>query len=60
MAKVYTIHGEVEESELVKRTGFSDDGAAWVEYYRDGELVHRSVAVELTGNEAVGAAATFG
>lgn len=65
MAMVFTTKGEMDESLLEKRTGVDDNDnerAEWVEYWLDGELVHRSVHMTLkkftlTG-EAV--AASFG
>jgi hypothetical protein len=43
---VTTIHGEMDDSLLEKRTGEEDnerENIKWVEYWLDGELVHRSV-----------------
>ena len=50
MALVTTIYGEMDESLLVKKEGsFEDDNelTTWVEYWKDDELVHRSVHVTL-------------
>ena len=47
---VNTTKGEMEEELLDKRTGFVEDEnerTSWVEYWLDGELVHRSVHVHL-------------
>lgn len=47
---ITTIYGEMDDSELEKREGFmenDDERAEWVEYYLDGELVHRSAHVKL-------------
>lgn len=63
MTKITTIHGEMDEDVLEKRTG-SDDTATettdWVEYWYENELVHRSVHVHLKlGQEACASAASF-
>ena len=65
MALVMTTKGEMDESLLEKRTGADENDrerAEWIEYWHEGELVHRSVYLvlkkfTLTG-EAV--AASFG
>lgn len=65
MALVNTTKGEMDDSLLEKREGVDENDnerAEWVEYWLDGELVHRSVHMTLkkftlTG-EAV--AASFG
>jgi hypothetical protein len=47
---VNTIHGPMDEQLLEKRTGHVDGHEArteWVEYWAEGEMVHRSVAVFL-------------
>jgi cation transport regulator ChaC len=47
---VTTTKGEMDESLLEKREGtFEDDNelTTWVEYWLDGELVHRSAHVTL-------------
>lgn len=52
---INTIYGEMEESALEKRTGTVDDeneNTSWVEYWLNGELVHRSAHVRL--KQAVG------
>ena len=50
MALVTTTKGEMDESLLEKREGSVDNEieyTTWVEYWLDGELVHRSVHVQL-------------
>ena len=50
MALVYTTLGEVDEALLEKKEGtFEDDNeiTTWVEYWKDGALVHRSAHVTL-------------
>jgi hypothetical protein len=50
MALVNTTKGEMEESLLEKKTGFVDNDneyTTWVEYWHEGELVHRSAHVQL-------------
>lgn len=50
MAIVTTTKGDMDEALLEKREGSVDNDnetAAWVEYWLDGELVHRSVHVTL-------------
>jgi len=47
---VNTTYGEMDESLLEKKEGtFEDDNelTTWVEYWKDGELVHRSAHVTL-------------
>jgi len=47
---VNTIHGEMDDSLLVKKEGSIDNDnefTTWVEYWLDGELVHRSAHVTL-------------
>lgn len=47
---VTTTKGEIDESLLEKREGSVDDEneyTTWVEYWLDGELVHRSAHVTL-------------
>lgn len=47
---VNTIYGEIDEALLQKKDGvFEDDNelTTWVEYWKDSELVHRSVHVTL-------------
>ena len=50
MAIVTTTKGEMDDSQLEKREGTVDNDnelTTWVEYWLDGELVHRSVHVTL-------------
>lgn len=50
MAKITTTKGEMDESLLEKRTGGLDDAnetTKWVEYWFEGELVHRSADIVL-------------
>ena len=50
MALVTTTKGEMDETLLEKREGSLDNDnetATWVEYWLDGELVHRSAHVQL-------------
>ena len=64
MALVNTTKGEMDETLLEKKEGFvdnDDEYTTWVEYWLDGELVHRSVHVQL--KKSVGLkveAASFG
>ena len=47
---INTTRGEMEESLLEKRTGEVDNDnehTTWVEYWHEGELVHRSAHVTL-------------
>jgi len=47
---VTTIHGEMDDSLLVKKDGSVDNDieyTTWTEYWLDDELVHRSVHVTL-------------
>lgn len=65
MALVLTTKGEMDESLLEKREGSIDNEneyTTWVEYWLDGELVHRSAHVTLKKMpNLVGAeAASFG
>jgi len=61
---VTTTKGDMDESLLEKREGSVDNDheyTAWVEYWLEGELVHRSVHVQL--KKSVGLkveAASFG
>jgi len=58
MALVTTTKGEMDESLLEKKEGFVDNDneyTTWVEYWHEGELVHRSALVEL--KKAVGLSA---
>lgn len=53
MPLVTTTKGEMDESLLEKREGSVDndhESTAWVEYWHEGELVHRSVHVTLKKN----------
>jgi hypothetical protein len=50
MALVNTTKGEMDDSLLLKREGVDENDnerAEWVEYWLDGELVHRSVHMTL-------------
>ena len=50
MALVTTTKGEMDESLLEKREGNIDNEneyTTWVEYWLEGELVHRSAHVQL-------------
>lgn len=50
MGMVTTIYGDMDEVLLLKKEGnFEDDNeiTSWVEYYLDGELVHRSAHIYL-------------
>jgi hypothetical protein len=50
MAKVFTTKGELDESLLEKREGVVDtdnEYTTWVEYWHEGDLVHRSAHVQL-------------
>jgi hypothetical protein len=64
MALVTTTKGDMDDSLLEKKEGFVDNEneyTTWVEYWLDGELVHRSVHVQL--KKSVGLvveAASFG
>lgn len=53
MALITTTKGEMDESLLEKKTGFVDNEhevTNWVEYWHEGEMVHRSVHVTLKKN----------
>ena len=60
---VNTTKGEMDDSSLEKREGSLDndnESTTWVEYWLDGELVHRSVHVALKKNvSSVAEAASF-
>ena len=61
---VTTTKGEMDDSQLEKREGTVDNEnelTSWVEYWSDGELVHRSAHVTLKKMPtfAGGAAASF-
>ena len=64
MALIITTKGEMDESLLEKREGSVEDNneyTTWVEYWLEGELVHRSVHVQLKQNVlADGMAAMLG
>jgi len=50
MATVFTTKGDMDESLLEKREGTVDNDnelTTWVEYWLEGELVHRSAHVTL-------------
>jgi len=63
MALVNTTKGEMDDSLLEKKEGFvdnDDEYTTWVEYWLDGELVHRSVHVQLKKSVVLsGATASF-
>jgi hypothetical protein len=53
MTMVTTTKGEMDDSLLEKREGFVDNDneyTTWVEYWLEGELVHRSAHVALKKN----------
>lgn len=64
MALITTTKGEMDESLLEKQEGSVDNEnefTTWVEYWHEGELVHRSVHVQLKKNVlADGVAAMLG
>lgn len=50
MATIFTTKGDMDESLLEKKEGVVDNSneyTTWVEYWHEGELVHRSVHVTL-------------
>lgn len=50
MALITTTKGDMDDSLLQKKEGFVDNEneyTAWIEYWHEGELVHRSVHVQL-------------
>ena len=50
MALVFTTKGDMDESLLERRDGFIDNDheyTVWVEYWHEGDLVHRSAHVQL-------------
>lgn len=64
MAIVTTTKGDMDDSLLVKQEGVvdnDDEYTTWVEYWLEGELVHRSAHVALKTNPtfAVGEAAAI-
>jgi hypothetical protein len=57
MAIVTTTKGDMDESLLVKQEGTVDtenEFTTWVEYWLDGELVHRSAHVTLKKMPSIG------
>lgn len=64
MGMITTTKGDMDESLLEKREGSVDNDkeyTTWVEYWHEGELVHRSVHVQLKQNVlADGIAAMLG
>jgi hypothetical protein len=53
---VNTIHGEMDDSLLVKKEGSLDNDieyTTWTEYWLDEKLVHRSVHVTLKTSPAL-------
>jgi hypothetical protein len=57
MALVTTTLGEMDESLLEKKEGnFEDDNesTSWVEYWKDGAMVHRSAHVQLKKMPPIG------
>ena len=63
MTQITTTKGMMDESLLEKKEGFVDNEneyTTWVEYWHEGELVHRSVHVHLKKALVMGAeAASF-
>jgi hypothetical protein len=63
MALITTTKGEMDDSLLEKKEGFVDNDneyTTWVEYWLDGELVHRSAHVALKQSVTLAAeAASF-
>ena len=60
MALITTTKGDMDESLLEKKEGFVDNDneyTTWVEYWHEGELVHRSVHVTLKKALELGAVA---
>jgi hypothetical protein len=64
MVLVYTTKGEMDITLLEKKEGSIDNDhevTSWVEYWHEGELVHRSVNVHIKKNVlASGVAAAIG
>jgi hypothetical protein len=59
MALVNTTKGEMDTSLLEKREGVDENDnerAEWIEYWLDGELVHRSVHMTLKKFSLIGEA----
>ena len=64
MAIITTTKGDMDESLLEKREGTVDndnESTTWVEYWHEGELVHRSAQVTLKkpATFAAGESASF-
>lgn len=62
MALISTTKGEMDTSLLIKKVGNMEDDneiTNWIEYYLDGELVHRSVHVYLKKNVIAESIATI-
>ena len=63
MGMVITTKGQMDEAQLEKREGLidnDDEHTKWVEYWHEGELVHRSAHVTLKKMPPVsGAIASF-
>jgi hypothetical protein len=60
MALVTTTKGEMDDSLLEKKEGFVDNDieyTTWVEYWHEGELVHRSAHVALKKSVSLAAEA---
>jgi hypothetical protein len=60
MALINTTKGEMDDALLEKKEGVVDDEnehTTWVEYWLDGELVHRSVHVRLKKMPPIGGVA---
>jgi len=56
---IQTIKGDMHENVLQRFDGIVDDEneyTTWVEYFHEGEMVHRSVHVQLKQAGAIGAA----
>lgn len=64
MATIFTTKGDMDEALLEKKEGSIDNDnefTTWVEYWHEGELVHRSVHIQLKQNVlADGVAAMLG
>ena len=62
MPLITTTKGEMDTSLLIRKDGDMEDDneiTNWVEYYLDGELVHRSVHVHLKKNISAEVIAAF-
>ena len=58
MVMIQTTLGELDESLLIKKTGQEEDDEkvlTWTEYWKDSELVHRSVDMVLKQGLCFGA-----